>query len=521
MEEKQAFFREQLDGKNKFRKTSLKDHNKDGKVDVKDLTAITEKVIRITDKDGDGTYDTSDVFAEDFNTEVTGIAAGTLAWRGDVYATIAPDVWKLRDTDGDGKADKREVLAHGFGVHIAYAGHDMHGLTLGPDGRIYWSIGDKGTNVTSKEGKNFYAPHEGAVLRCFPDGSNFEIFARGLRNPQEIAFDQYGNLFSIDNDSDRPGEKERFLHITEGSDTGWRCYYQYRGKDYNPWMEESIWDLTGEYQPAYITPTNGHHGDGPAGFAFNPGTALNERYHDSFFVTQFPKGNLVSFKVKPKGATFEMTDDHTVLTGPNNVGITFGPDGALYSADWSGQYPLNRKGAIWKLDDPSASGSDMRKEVAKLLREGPTETPVSDLLKQLSHADQRIRLDAQWELVKRKAIPELNSVALADDSDQLAVVHALWGLSQAKSFSEEAFNKLSQSPDPELRAQAAKHAGEASQGPVAPSHKCFPTIAPVFTSARRQRYGNWAWTMRYSTSSRCLKRTTIRTPIFAMPESSH
>ncbi len=176
-------------------------------------------------------YDTSNVFAEDFNTEVTGIAAGTLAWRGDVYATIAPDVWKLRDTTGDGKADERESIAHGFGVHIAYAGHDMHGLTLGPDGKIYWSIGDKGVNVTSKEGKNFFAPHEGAVLRCHPDGSGFEIFARGLRNPQEIAFDQYGNLFSVDNDSDRKGERERFLHITEGSDTGWRNYYQYRGSE--------------------------------------------------------------------------------------------------------------------------------------------------------------------------------------------------------------------------------------------------------------------------------------------------
>ncbi|MFN7342815.1 MAG: hypothetical protein ACK5TA_05730, partial [bacterium] len=161
---------------------------------------------------GDGVADQSTLFAENFNTEVTGIAAGVLAWRGDVYATVAPDLWKLRDTNGDGVADKRESLAHGFGLHIAYAGHDMHGLTLGPDGRVYWSIGDKGTNVTSKEGKKFFAPHEGAVLRCYPDGSGFEIFARGLRNPQEIAFDKYGNWFSVDNDSDQKGERERFLH---------------------------------------------------------------------------------------------------------------------------------------------------------------------------------------------------------------------------------------------------------------------------------------------------------------------
>lgn len=460
VEEKLAFFQKQLNGKNKFPKTSLKDQNGDGEIDIKDLTAITEKVIRLTDTNGDGLMDQSSVFAENFNTEVTGIAAGTLAWRGDVYATIAPDLWKLRDTNGDGKADHRESIAHGFGVHIAYAGHDMHGLTLGPDGRIYWSIGDKGTNVTSKEGKKFFAPHEGAVLRCYPDGSGFEIFARGLRNPQEIAFDKYGNLFSVDNDSDQKGERERFLHITEGSDTGWRCYYQYRGSDYNPWMEESIWEPSGKYQPAYITPTNQNYSDGPAGFAYNPGTALNATYQDAFFVTEFPKGNLRSFKVKPKGATFEMTDEHTVYSGPMNVGINFGPDGALYAADWSGGYPMNDKGAVWKLDDPKQAGSEIRKQVAAYLKAGPEKVSTADLLTRLSHPDMRIRLDAQWELARRKAKTELIAIASSDKSDRMAIIHSLWGLAQMKAYDSDLFTKLSKTNDAELRAQALRYASE-------------------------------------------------------------
>jgi putative membrane-bound dehydrogenase-like protein len=464
IEDKRAFFQQQLDGKNAFSGTSLKDQNKDGKIDVKDLTAISEKIIRITDKDGDGVYDTSNVFAEGFNTEVTGIAAGTLAWRGDVYATIAPDVWKLRDTDGDGKADKRESLAHGFGIHIAYAGHDMHGLILGPDGKLYWSIGDKGTNVTGKDGKKHFAPHEGAVLRCNPDGSGFEIFARGLRNPQEIAFDKYGNLFSVDNDADFKGERERFLHITEGSDTGWRNYYQYRGSDYNPWMAESIWEPTGKHQPAYITPTSGNYSDGPSGFAYNPGAALNAKYADAFFVTEFPKGNLLSFTVKPKGASFEIAQSHTVLSGPMNVGINFGPDGALYAADWAGGYPLKEKGAVWRIDDPKESGSDLRKEVAAMLKAGAKDISTADLVKRLSHPDMRVRTDAQWALAERKAIAELHQVVTSTKSSQLARIHAVWALTQDGRFFEKAFHSLASSEDPELRAQAAKHAGETLKG---------------------------------------------------------
>ncbi|MFD2255697.1 PVC-type heme-binding CxxCH protein [Luteolibacter algae] len=461
IEDKEKFFREQLNGTNKFGSQDLADHNKDGKIDIEDLTAISERIVRITDKDNDGTYDTSNVFAEGFNTEVTGIAAGVLAWRGDVYTTIAPDMWKLRDNDGDGKSDERKSLAHGFGIHIAYAGHDMHGLTLGPDGRIYWSIGDKGTNVTTEAGKNFYAPHTGSVLRCYPDGSGFEIYATGLRNPQEIAFDQYGNLFSVDNDSDQKGERERFLHITESSDSGWRCYYQYRGSDYNPWMEESLSVPSGEFQPAYITPTNGNYSDGPAGFAFNPGTALNEKYRNSFFVSEFTRGNIRSFKVKPKGATFEMTDEHIVLSGPMNIGMNFGPDGALYSADWAGGYPLNEKGAVWKLDDPSVAQTAIRAEVAKMLKEGPGAASTEELTKRLSHPDQRVRLDAQWELAHRGAKTELSTIAASDSSDQMAVIHALWGLAQLKAFDISVFEKCTGSKDPEIRAQAFHYASEA------------------------------------------------------------
>lgn len=464
VEDKLAFFQKELVPGKFDKHPSLKDHNKDGKVDINDLTAISEKIIKFTDKDGDGVMDASETFAEDFNTPVTGIAAGVFAWRGDVYATIAPDVWKLRDTDGDGKADKRESIAHGFGLHIAYAGHDMHGLTWGPDGKLYWSIGDKGTNVMSKEGKRWFAPHEGAILRCNPDGTEFEIYARGLRNLQEFAFDDYGNIFGVDNDADMKGERERFVYVTEGSDTGWRCYYQYRKSgDYQPWLAESIAVPTGPNQPAYITPALASYGDGPAGFAYNPGTALNDRYKGSFFLSEFPKGEIESFKVEEDGASFKMTDAHTLVQGPMLIGLNFGPDGALYAADWAGGYPLKEKGAVWKVDDNTQTGTALRKETAAFLKQGPKDISTPELVARLSHADQRVRLDAQWELAARKAIPEFLSTVKNSASPRIAVVHALWGLAQTKTFDAETFALLTSGNDAELRAQAAKWAGESSK----------------------------------------------------------
>lgn len=458
IEEKREFFRKSFTTE-ALKKSSIKDHDKSGKVDWEDLTRISEKVHKVVDTDGDGIADKATVFAEDFNTEITGTAAGVFARNGDVYATIAPDFWKLKDTNGDGKADARKAIVTGFAPHMSYSGHDMHGPMLGPDGMIYWTIGDKGINVQS-DGTRWFYPYDGALMRCRPDGTGFEIYARGLRNVQQVAFDDYGNFFGVDNDSDASGEKERFVYIVEGSDSGWRGYYQYRGTKYNPWMAERLAFPDGPDQPAYITPPLQNYLDGPSGFAYNPGTALSPRFKGHFFVTQFPSGKINAFKVEENGASYKMADDQRVASGTAYVGCNFGPDGALYVADWQGGYPLKPKGAVWKLDDPKEAGSAIRKEVAAFLKAGPSKVSDTDLAKRLGHADQRVRLDAQWELAARKKWELLTTIAKNSAAPQLARIHCLWGLSQGKQFDEALFTGLSTDKDPEIRAQAAKWVGE-------------------------------------------------------------
>ena len=425
-DDKRAFYHRKFTPENSdANKKRVKDYNKDGKHDLADLKGLTERIHLIEDSDGNGLADKISVYAEDFNDEIGGIAAGALHHDGDVYTTIVPDVWKLRDTNGDDKADKRESIANGFGVHLAYAGHDMHGLTVGPDGRIYWSIGDKGVGATSKEGLHFNYPNHGAVLRCDPDGSNFEVFARGLRNVQEIAFDEFGNMFSIDNDSDRPGEKERFVYIVQHMDAGWRSNWQYVNY-YNPWMDEKLWEPHHEGQPAYILPPISLYKDGPAGMTYNPGTALNEKWQGYFFHTSAPNGQQWAFQVEQDGASYKMVNDMQIGNGVPIVGINFSPDGALYGVDWGGGYPLNQNGAVWKWD--VADKHPLREETARLLKSKSSSFSIDQLVKALDHADQRVRLKAQFELVKRGLRKELLSAA--KNSSQLGRIHAVWGIGQ-------------------------------------------------------------------------------------------
>src|SRR5262245_14967070 len=316
-----------------------------------------DRVRLIEDTDDDGKADKATVFADGFKSAASGIGAGILARKGSVYYACIPDLWLLKDMKGTGKADVRKALSSGYGVHVAFYGHDLHGLCIRPDGRLYFSIGDRGLNVTTKEGKKLFYPDTGAVLRCDPDGSWLEVVATGLRNPQELAFDQYGNLFTGDNNSDS-GDKARLVYVVEGGDSGWRTGYQYGTSmsDRGPVNAEKLWHLAHERQPAYIVPPIAYIADGPSGLCYYPGTGLPERYTGHFFLCDFrgdpARSGVRSFAVKPKGASFEMVDQHEFIWGILATDCDFGPDGGFYISDWVEGWEGTGKGRIYRFFDP-------------------------------------------------------------------------------------------------------------------------------------------------------------------------
>ena len=125
-----------------------------------------------------------------------------------LFVAVGPDLWRMKDKNGDGIADEKTSISHGYGIHIGFSGHGMSGVEMGPDGRIYWQIGDIGFNGKDQDGKKWEYPNSGVIARSNPDGSDFEIFASGIRNTHEFVFDEYGNLISEDNDGDHPAKKK-------------------------------------------------------------------------------------------------------------------------------------------------------------------------------------------------------------------------------------------------------------------------------------------------------------------------
>ncbi len=444
---------------------------------ISDYSKWSDRVRLLEDRNGDGKVDFSSVFADGFNHPLDGIAAGVLSRRGQVWFANLPNLWWLKDTDGDGKADQTKSLSYGYGVRVGFLGHDMHGLTFGPDGKIYFSIGDRGANVV-QGGKQIGHPDCGSVFRCNPDGSDLEEFAYGLRNPQGLTFDQYGNLFTGDNNSDG-GDKARWVYLVEGGDSGWRVGWQFieypnaRG----PWNSEKMWHPQWAGQPAHLLPPITNLANGPSGVAFNPGTGLGERLMNRFFLTDFRgsrSSGIHSFTLKPNGATFSLADNEEFIWNCLPTDVAFGADSGIYFSDWVEGWGMNGKGRIYRVFDPSITNSTGVSDTKRLRIEGMTHRGLEELGKLLAHRDQRVRQEAQFELAlsKGKALKTLSLIA-TKNSSQLARIHAIWGLGQLSASHvngalDPVLPLLSDS-DPEIRSQAARILGDHRMAGALPS----------------------------------------------------
>lgn len=405
------------------------------------MTEKSEIVRRLADTNGDGAFDESKVFADGFNDVLDGTAAGIFAHEGAVYLGCIPKLLMLRDTDGNGTADERKSIAEGFGVRVSLSGHDLNGFALGPDGRIYGTIGDRGFNFTTREDKACNYPNQGAVFRFEPDGSGFEVFHTGLRNPKEIAFDALGYPFTVDNNSDQ-GDSARVVYIVEGGDSGWEMEHQtmfsfHRQiglKDLPPsrWMDEKIWHLANPEQPAFMVPPAGHITSGPSGLTCHPGAGFLESEAGRFLICDYrgsaANSGIWSFATKPEGAGMKLADSRKLVSGVAATDVEYSWDGRVLVTDFGGGWKSHDEGRLLSLDaGPRTWRARDVASTAKIMREGLEQRSSAELANLLKHPDARIRLRAQIALTRKPDALKRFSDG-TDSSDFMVRVHSIWGL---------------------------------------------------------------------------------------------
>lgn len=461
-----------------------------GKVTMEHMTSKSEVIRRFSDTNGDGTLDKMSVFSDGYNDVLDGTAAGVFFHDGALYFACIPKIYMLRDTNNDGVADEKKVVEEGFGVRVSLSGHDLNGFTLGPDGRIYGTIGDRGYSLVTKEGKEYHYPNEGAAFRFEPDGTGFEVFHTGLRNPKEIAFDEFGDAFSVDNNSDQ-GDAARIVYLVEGGETGWQMEHQtmhtfhrsigLENRPPNRWMDEKMWEMRNDTQPAYILPPSAILTSGPSGLTYHPGSGFLESEKGRFLICDYKGGaansGIWSFKMEPDGAGMKMADSRQFLWGVAATDVEYSFDGRVFITDFVTGWQSHDAGRLLSVSaGENTYLAAETKDAAKLISDGFNQRESAELAQLLTHPDSRVRLRAQIALTRKPDAIEVFKKAVASEN-QIERIHGIWGLGivarrgavpspwgefamlPKKGLREDAANAivpLLKDPDPEIRTQAAR-----------------------------------------------------------------
>lgn len=255
-----------------------------------------------------------------------------------LYANVpGKGIFRMRDTKSNNEFDLMEFL----GGPEKLAEHGNHGVIETPDNDGLFIVNGNYTpapDLSSSRlptweedlllprqwdmrgnARGIFAPG-GYIARMNPDGTDWEMFSIGYRNQYDAAVNQHGELFTFDSDMEydlgmpwyRP---TRLLHVTSGSDFGWRSG---SGK-WKEYYEDSL--------PPIVNIGRGS----PTGLAFGTGAKFPAKYQQALYGLDWIYGTIYAFHLTPNGASYT-AEVEEFLTG-NELPMTdvvIGSDGALY-----------------------------------------------------------------------------------------------------------------------------------------------------------------------------------------------
>ncbi len=291
-----------------------------------------DRIVVLEDTDGDGKTDKSHVFYQ--GEEIygpLGIAAAPYPdGKGQkVFVCQSPNIWVFEDKDGDLKADgPPKKLLGGFGGFDH--DHGVHGINIGPDGKLYFTVGDAGVKgVQAADGKgpkwtsNQTDCRAGTIWRCDMDGNHLELIAHNFRNNYECCVNSFGEIWLSDNDDDG-NQQTRICYVMPGGDYG----YHPRGPGQSHWHEE---------QPGIVHKVLRTGFGSPTGICFYEGNLLPKKYHGQLLHCDAGPREFRCFNLTPKGAGYE-AEKELLVTSTDNwfrlSDVCVAPDGSVILADW-------------------------------------------------------------------------------------------------------------------------------------------------------------------------------------------
>ncbi|WP_292366702.1 MULTISPECIES: PQQ-dependent sugar dehydrogenase [unclassified Methanoculleus] len=172
-------------------------------------------VYAIPDRDGDGKGDEVIVIANGLDSP-----NGVALRNGSLYVAEIGRILRYDDIEAN-LADPPEAAV----VSYAFPDDASHGwkfIAFGPDGKLYIPVGVP-CNVCDPDDERF-----GTILRMNPDGTDLEVYARGIRNT--VGFDWHpdtGVLWFTDNGRDWLGENVPPDELNRAPESGMHFGFPY------------------------------------------------------------------------------------------------------------------------------------------------------------------------------------------------------------------------------------------------------------------------------------------------------
>jgi len=164
--------------------------------EMRDVTPHLGRISMLEDKDGDGFYETSKVFADDLPWPT-----GLIWANGGLYVGATPDIWRFEDKDGDGKAEVREKIYTGFGTGLKILNVQglMNSFMWGQDNRIHILAGggNRGVITCLKRPQDKGIELGGRDFWFDPLTHEFGLEGGGAQ--YGMSFDNYGRKFGCSN----------------------------------------------------------------------------------------------------------------------------------------------------------------------------------------------------------------------------------------------------------------------------------------------------------------------------------
>jgi putative membrane-bound dehydrogenase-like protein len=332
------------------------------------LQPAGDRIVILEDTNSDGVADKETVFYQDPSINA---ALGICVLGNQVIVSDSPNVFVLTDTDGDGKADKRELLF--TGISGRDHDHGVHAFVFGPDGKLYFNMGNEGKQLNrpvsrniplhgpigpvemkpavdrdGNEVNNHGKPYRmGMVFRCNPDGGEIETLAWNFRNNYEVAVDSFGTLWQSDNDDDgNQGVRINYVmaygnfgYTDEMTGAGWPTGWG-KAKSKGAPESEKVFYEWHQYDPG-VVPNLLHTGAGsPTGIIVYEGKLLPEIFRNQVIHCDAGPRVVRAYPAEPDGAGYKArivdliaSTEEDKWFRPSDVCVA--PDGSIYIADWN------------------------------------------------------------------------------------------------------------------------------------------------------------------------------------------